>query len=251
MKQQLANLPRLVQWFALWRPGAPLLLDAFCGAGGAAMGYWRAGFNVIGCDIKPQPHYPFPFWQMDALDFIRRYGPLADVIHASPPCQGYSSSVRSENSQWGYYSDGKATPRLIIPVRNAILNTGKPYVIENTRGSQSELHASLMLCGSMFGDMPSRHRYFEVSHMVAQPPHAPCRGHNQRLAARLGVEARDVTVAGKSRRTGSLDTWRKVMGCEWMVTGPELVESIPPAFTQYIGEQIMRVVRPKQQAITA
>jgi DNA (cytosine-5)-methyltransferase 1 len=243
MTLDLTNIPRVLQWLALLRPDAPLLLDAFCGAGGAAVGYWRAGFNVIGVDIAPQPHYPFPFVQMDAIEAIRALGPYVDAIHASPPCQGYANSVYSTDSRY-VRGRGKLTARMIGQTRVSIITTSKPYVIENVSGSQDELHASLMLCGSMFGDIPARHRFFECSHWIPQPQHLNCRGHNIRLAYKLGVEVRDVSVAGKSRRAGSIDTWKLIMGAHWMATGHELSESIPPAYTEYIGRQLMRVVRP-------
>src|SRR5438105_2072147 len=99
----------------------PLLLDLFCGAGGAAMGYHEAGFDVVGVDIKPQPHYPFEFWQGDAMRFREMFNlSMMDAIHASPPCQGYSNLRRKIEH-----------PRLIAPVRERLEAAGLPYVIEN------------------------------------------------------------------------------------------------------------------------
>ena len=120
----------------------PKLLDLFCGAGGASMGYYRAGFEVVGVDNKPQPHYPFKFYQADALEF-----PLDgyDAYHASPPCQGYSSTkyitdVLSKN----------VNPLLIDDVRQRLKDTGNPYVIENVmnskykKGSQEDVWITLL-----------------------------------------------------------------------------------------------------------
>lgn len=221
----------------------PKLLDLFCGAGGAARGYRRAGWHVTGVDIADQPRYAGDrFVRWDALDYLARHWREYDAFHASPPCQGYANSVHSTDSIYVHYSRGKATPRLIGEVRTLLLFTGRPYVIENVSGSQPDLRASLMLCGSMFGDYPARHRFFETSHMIPQPMHTSCRGHNKRLAVSLGVEDRDIVVAGKSRRRGSLDIWRELLGVEWMLTGREMVEAIPPYFTQYVGTWLLRAL---------
>lgn len=233
MTQQIANIPRLVQWLALWRPGAPLLLDAFCGAGGAAMGYWRAGFNVIGCDLVPQPRYPFPFWQMDALDLIRRYGPLADAIHASPPCQRYSSMTRTAGTQ-------EAHPDLIAATRDAIQRTGKPYVIENVPGAP--LENPLMLCGTMFGLRVVRHRLFETNPPLYFAP-APC-SHTRRVVKHGRPPDRARHYAAMTGHFSDVEFAREASGCEWMMRD-ELAESIPPAYTEWIGAQMMRVVRPE------
>lgn len=140
------------------------LLDLFCAAGGAAVGYARAGFKMYGIDNRPQPHYPFPFLQMDALEAMDRllrgegltfsngetlYLKDFDAYHASPPCQGYSEATK-DNSQWVHYSKGKQTPKLIYPVKSRLESIGKPYVIENVRGSRRELQGIIMLCGYSF-----------------------------------------------------------------------------------------------------
>ena len=121
----------------------PRLLDLFCGAGGAAMGYHRAGFEVIGVDIKPQPHFPLEFHQADALEFsLEGY----DAYHASPPCQAFSTIAKQiRTMRPGKYSH----PDLIAPTRDCLVATDKPYVIENVRGAS--LISPVQLCGSWFG----------------------------------------------------------------------------------------------------
>src|SRR5579872_5898192 len=138
----------------------PLLLDLFCGAGGAAMGYHRAGFDVIGMDIKPQPHYPFEFLRGDVLE---EWFDLSRVsaIHASPPCQRY---VRS-----GMF-DRSSHPDLLLDVRAMLKEFGKPWVIENVPGAP--MRPDLELCGCMFGLQLKRERWFETSwrEMALRPP---------------------------------------------------------------------------------
>ena len=119
-----------------------LLLDLFCCAGGAGMGYHQAGFEIIGIDNKPQPHYPFEFHQMDWEDGFNKFHQSADVIHASPPCQGYSVTKSLSKSK---------APKLIPVVRGALIKTGKPYVIENVPGAKRDLINPLVLRGNMFG----------------------------------------------------------------------------------------------------
>lgn len=145
------------------------LLDLYCGAGGAAMGYSWAGFEVVGVDIKPQPNYPFEFVQADALDYLRDLyeRPLSvwyEAIHASPPCQAYSALRTTSN--------GREYPDLVAATRDLLDATGLPYVIENVR--KAPLRASIMLCGSSFGlGSNGRHAYTEfigtqlAEHLVA------------------------------------------------------------------------------------
>jgi hypothetical protein len=135
----------------------PRLLDMFCGAGGCSMGYLRAGFEVTGVDLHPQPHYPFRFIQADAIAYCRKHGHEYDVIHASPPCQAYSITKNLKTAKTSH-------PDLVAATRAALIRTRKPYVIENVPGSP--LINPLMLCGSMFGLGVIRHRLFESS-----PPH--------------------------------------------------------------------------------
>ena len=216
----------------------PRLLDLFCGAGGAAMGYHRAGFEVVGVDIKPQPHYPFEFVQADALDFLnggwfweRRmfgdpgHGPF-DAIHASPPCQAFTAYKRRPNHVG-------ASPDLIGPTRELLEATGLPWVIENV--PRAPLRNPVTLCGSMFGLDVRRHRLFETSWPLMVPP---CNH-----AAQNGSYPQATNRANR-RKTAEIGVWRipledqqQAMGIDWMML-EELSEAIPPAYTEFIGKEL-------------
>lgn len=201
----------------------PLLVDLFCGAGGAAMGYFRAGFDVVGVDIKPQPRYPFPFYLADAMEV-----PLtgAAVVHASPPCQGYSATARLS---------GRAFGGLVEPLRARLQAWGGVYVIENVVGAP--LVRSLMLCGGMFGLRSYRHRWFESNVYLLGQPHPK---HTIRVS-KMGVRRRAQWDAGlHALVVGHCGTFHgpTSMGIDWM-RAYELAQAIPPAFTEYIGSQLM------------
>src|SRR5580658_6025519 len=139
------------------------LLDLFCCAGGVAVGYSRSGFEVVGVDIEPQPNFPFSFVQADALTLPMEFLKSFDAIHASPPCQSYSDLAKRNGhaDEW---------PRLIEPVREMLIETGKPYVIENVDGAP--LLNPVVLCGTMFkGLRVLRHRLFEANFPILIPPH--------------------------------------------------------------------------------
>jgi DNA (cytosine-5)-methyltransferase 1 len=221
----------------------PRLLDLFCGAGGAAMGYHRAGFEVVGVDIDPQPHYPFEFHQAGALEWLRAPGEFPrwrtldafDAIHASPPCQDYSKAMA--------HLAGDNYPRLIDPVRAALVEIGVPWVIENVVGaplpSQSDLFGAhgVELCGTMFGLRVWRHRLFECSFPIEAP-----RGcnHSQPAMNPHNQLGRDRIYADGGRRDPEIP-WREEMGVGW-INKHEGREAIPPAYTEFIGEQLIRSV---------
>ena len=203
----------------------PRLLDLFCGAGGAAMGYHRAGFDVVGVDIKPQPHYPFDYAEGDALKFLEEFPDwsLFDAIHASPPCQGYMTG----GTHW-------PAPRLIEPVRELLDATGLPYVIENVPGAP--LRADIVLCGSMFGLAVRRHRHFETS-WTASPWTLTCR-HDVPIAGVYG-HPHGPNGAWRGMLPGNMASWSNAMGIDWMTKARELAEAIPPAYTEFIGCQLL------------
>jgi DNA (cytosine-5)-methyltransferase 1 len=209
------------------------LLDLYCKAGGAARGYHDIGWEVVGVDIEPQPNYPYEFHCADALTF-----PLDgfDAVHASPPCQGYSKYVSSADSQW-VTTRGKNEPRLIAPTRERIKHL--PYIIENVYSARDELEFPVLLCGVMFGLPIARHRLFESNVPLAPPPHPKCKGAARRYSELHGIEYRDMSVTGKGRHTGTSDRWREFLGVTWPTTQAELVEMIPPAYTQWIGHQLL------------
>jgi DNA (cytosine-5)-methyltransferase 1 len=182
----------------------PRLLDLFCGAGGCSVGYHRAGFDVVGVDINPQPHYPYEFHQADAMSF-----PLDgyDAIHASPPCQHYANVTA-----WrGSHNDH---PDLLQPVRDRLTAWGGLWVIENV--PEAPIRPDFLLCGSQFGLRIQRHRAFETS-WHAFEMHTPC--------AHLDL----LPFMHKGERA-----YANAMGCAWM-TNREAREAIPPAYTTLIG----------------
>jgi DNA (cytosine-5)-methyltransferase 1 len=205
------------------QPDRPRLLDLFCGAGGASMGYHRAGFDVIGVDKNPQPHYPFDFIQADALTF-----PLDgfDAIHASPVCKLYSVSTPA----WARASH----PNQIPPTRARLQRTNVPWVMENVPGAP--LRPDLKLCGCLVG-LPElkRERWFEFwrpTFDLRSPCYHP---------------VRPITVAGHGEPSGPRMAhgliahkadWERAMGINWM-TRDELAQAIPPAYTEYIGAQLL------------
>lgn len=207
----------------------PKLLDLFCGLGGASLGYAQAGFEVVGVDIVPQKHYPFEFVQADALQLpilIEKF----DLVHASPPCQAFT----------GFNTPNKRNnhPNLIPQVRGILVNSGKPFVIENT--PKAPLKDPIILCGSMFniklkiaGGELRRHRCFETSFPVQQ---LLC---NHELRA-ITVTSRAGGYSRKANRPSfTLEQRRRAMGIFW---GLEygMSQAIPPAYTKYIGEQFLR-----------
>lgn len=206
-------------------------LDLFCCAGGAGMGLHRAGFEVVGVDIRPQPRYPFEFHQHDALTF-----PIDgfDFIWASPPCQGYSSHVSSRSSQFTP-TRGKDEPRLISDMRDRLSASSALWAIENVMGARSELRAVTLLCGVMFGLPISRHRLIETNFLILSPPHPSCRGAAKAFAEERGWEHRDMTVTGKGRRSGTSERWAEIMGIDWPMAQHEMSEAIPPAYSEFIG----------------
>lgn len=208
------------------------LLDLFCGAGGAAVGYNRAGFDVTGVDIVNQENYPYAFVQADALEFdMSGY----DVVHASPPCQAYSIAAAHRRAK------GKQYPDLVAAVREKLTGSRAPFVIENVPGAP--IRHDLMLCGTMFHLGVCRHRYFEMSGVTIPQPTHPKHKPPIIVTARTGRSTKRsqyCTVAGNGGLGVSykLDDWKDAMQIDWMIR-KEITQAIPPAYTEYIGKYLM------------
>lgn len=208
----------------------PRLLDLFCGAGGAGMGYHRAGFDVVGVDINPQPRYPFEFHQADALAFLAEHGGEFDAIHASPPCQDHM------RARGGAAKHG--TGWLLDATREQLTALGLPWVIENVPGAP--MRPDFKLCGCQFGlRQLKRERWFEVSWPT------------EFVKPKCYHPEPTISVTGTGTPTGTwlvygslkLADFQRVMGIDWMQRA-ELSQAIPPAYTQFIGEQMLTIMEP-------
>lgn len=206
------------------------------------MGYHRAGFKIVGVDHEPQPNYPFEFHQSDAIDFIKKFGAQFDVIHASPPCQAYSVAGKA-----CVVTHGKEYPDLVDTTRDALIEVGRPYVVENV--PSSPLRPDIILFGYMFNLPLVRQRWFELGGGIWML-------NIKMTKPKKSLRAGDfVTVAGNGNsrnRSSSIyydkpkfwkgnvhDTWAYAMGIDWMTT-KELAQAIPPAYTEFIGKEIMK-----------
>lgn len=211
------------------------VLDLFCGGGGAAEGYARAGLEPIGVDMDAHPRYPGTFVRADWREGLERYAGSVDLVHASPPCQGYSAHVTSTGA-WDR-TEGADEPRLIGEVREALQATGLPYVIENVTGARADMVEPVLLCGTMYGLPIARHRLVEASFALDVPEHPRCRGVAKAYAAARGWEYRDMSVTGKGRRAGTSERWAEILDVRHPMTQHEFRESIPPAYAEWVARQ--------------
>jgi DNA (cytosine-5)-methyltransferase 1 len=226
----------------------PRLLDLFCGAGGSSVGYARAGFDVVGIDLNPQPHYPFEFHQLDALEVLRgdeyvisRPAQFSnkgfDAIHASPPCQGYTQ-LAAVNAKLGRKQHHE---KLIAETRELLQATGLPYVIENVVGAP--LIDPVRVCGTSFGLPIRRHRLFESN----RPLLGRACEHGRFTVPRYWTgwrpngEHRLSTVVQVYGNAADKYEWPEAMGIDWM-TYNEIAEAVPPTYTEHIGRQLIEVL---------
>jgi len=211
----------------------PRLLDLFSKSGGAGYGYHLAGFEVVGVDIANVKRYPFEFIRRDAIEVLadKEFLSTFDAIHASPPCQTHSATKHLRNAQ------GKQSSKIdLIPqTRAGLIASGLPYIIENVPGAP--LHNPVVICGSSFGLKVRRHRLFESN---VQLTGLPCDYKTQgRPVGVYGSLRDDIPHGGKTAT--SVEEAREAMGIDWMLWG-DLVEAIPPAYTEHLGMQLITQV---------
>lgn len=219
----------------------PILLDLYCGAGGAGHGYALAGFQVIGVDLYPQPRYPYEFIQSDAIEYLRHHWARFDVIHASPPCKVHTT-LKAFSAPHHL--------NMVTPTRSVLATIDRPWVMENVPGAP--LIDPVTLCGSSFGLGVRRHRLFESNRPLTAPPcdhrgqaatspgYPVKRYHSGRpvitMSPVIGVFGR-----GQGLGPGEVDLWKRAMGIDWM-SRDEMREAIPPAYSAHIGRQLLQMI---------
>lgn len=219
----------------------PILLDLYCGAGGAGHGYALAGFQVIGVDLYPQPRYPYEFIQSDAIEYLRHHWARFDVIHASPPCKVHTT-LKAFSAPHHL--------NMVTPTRAVLATIDRPWVMENVPGAP--LIDPVTLCGSSFGLGVRRHRLFESNRPLTAPPcdhrgqaatspgYPVKRYHSGRpvitMSPVIGVFGR-----GQGLGPGEVDLWKRAMGVDWM-SRDEMREAIPPAYSAHIGRQLLQMI---------
>jgi hypothetical protein len=222
----------------------PRLLDLFCCAGGAAMGYHRAGFDVFGVDVAPRPNYPFPRHQGDAMSYLTALITSGEIeqyaaIHASPPCQDKCALTVGTNASQGW---GGTHRDLVAPTRELLEVSGLPYVIEQPNG-KAEIRKDLSLCGEMFGLGVLRHRNFELGRWtVARPAHPRHRGYVRGYRHGVYREGPYVAPYGSGGGKATVPEMQTAMGITWTKVREELTEAIPPAYGEWIGRAYLATV---------
>lgn len=209
----------------------PKLLDLFCGAGGAAKGYDDVGFEVVGVDIEPQKNYPFEFIQADAMTY-----PLDgfDVVHASPPCQRFTSLNQMYNA--------KEHPDLLTPMLDRLRGFSGLWVVENVPQARRVMSVDMTLCGTMFGLGAGdaelwRHRIFQVGGVSVENGLSCAHRYRPRVIGVYGGHGRD-RRRNVPTRDFTPEERQEAMGIDWM-TGEELSQAIPPVYTECIGRQLI------------
>lgn len=221
----------------------PRLLDLFCGAGGCSVGYERAGFDVVGIDLEPHSDYPYRLMVANVMELlaIPEFLVAFDVVHASPPCPRYSSATPTENRD--------KHPDLVEPVRNALVQWGGAYIIENVPGAP--LLNPVLMCGASLGlaadcrdghrRQLKRHRLFE-SNLPLMSPGCGCDGRQKiGVYGDGGGGARTQNAQGGGYK-GHPEESRQAMGIDWMRNRKDLSDAIPPAYTQYLGEPLIEQI---------
>jgi site-specific DNA-cytosine methylase len=222
------------------------LLDLFCCCGGISKGYHDSGFECTGIDINDNHKYPYNFIHSDVFKLPISFFEQFDLIHASPPCQGYLLNRRNDES------DKYSSIRHIDKVRDILLKTGKPFVIENVVGSP--LRKDLMLCGEMFGLKLIRHRIFEIhGFTVMQPPHL-----KHKLSVKDGTavavwsggikpgfwgnkqKEKEYKEYRKTLKKHDIIDWQNAIGIDWVNDKNHLSQMIPPLYSKYIGLQFLK-----------
>ena len=200
------------------------IADLFCGVGGASVGLHRAGYEVVGFDIRPQPNYPktLEFHQSDAFDVDLS---SFDAVWASPPCQGYSGHTGDEANK---------TPKYIDAMRERLTDNGKPFIIENVIGARDYMQNPVMLCGCMFDLEIRRRRLFESGVNLVAPEH------DHKPIVYTEADRRLYSVTGHSRHKGTTAIWQRMMGMPWAKRAKELTEAIPPNYSEYLGKQLIQ-----------